>query len=84
MAWFQKPGTDACRIKPKQGPFFRHGDVIALLGAEPVFLYKDDEVVVARHDFQNQSLGKNDLCTAMSNQLIYGPAFVAELQELEP
>lgn len=65
--------------------FFRQGDLISLLGAEPVFLpLKTDDVIVCRYDYEDSSLGLNDLATTLINKPIHGPALVAEPQELEP
>jgi hypothetical protein len=85
MAWFQKPGSGVSRMKPFRSNFFRSGDLISVLGAEPVFLpLMNDDVIVARFDFENQELGRNDIASILLNKPVYGPALVAELQELEP
>lgn len=85
MAWFQQPGSKVGKLRPMRSNFFRQGDLISLLGAEPVFLpLKTDDVIVCRYDYEDSSLGLNDLATTLINKPIHGPALVAEPQELEP
>lgn len=85
MAWFQKPGSGVVRMKPFRSNFFRQGDLISLLETEPVFIpLLNDDIIVARHDFENQSLGRNDLASTLLNKPVHGPALIVEPQELEP
>ena len=85
MAWFQKPGAKVGKLSPTRSKFFRHGDLISLLGTEPVFLpLMNDDVVVCRNDYMNPALGRNDIASTSLNKPIHGPALVVELQELEP
>jgi len=85
MAWFQKPGSKVGKLRPTRSNFFRQGDLISLLGAQPVFLpLKTNDVVVLRHDHDNPELGQADLASTLLNKTVYGPALVAEPQELEP
>jgi hypothetical protein len=85
MAWFQKPGSQVGKLSPTRSNFFRHGDLISLLGREPVFLpLMNDDIVVCRNDFENQSLGVNEIASILLNKAVHGPALVVELKELEP
>lgn len=85
MAWFQTPGAKVGRLSPTRSKFFRQGDLISLLGAQPTFLpLKSDDVVVVRVDYEDSALGVNDLASSLLNKTVYGPALVAEPQELEP
>jgi hypothetical protein len=85
MAWFQKPGCKVGKMKPNKSKFFRQGDLISLLGTKPVFIpLKWDDVIVAREDWQDESLGKNEIASILLNKPVYGPALIAEPQELEP
>lgn len=85
MAWFQKPGCKVGRLAPVRSKFFRQGDLISILGTEPVFLVlRWDDIIVCRKDYEDQSLGKNEIASILLNKPVYGPALVAEPQELEP
>lgn len=85
MAWFQKPGSKIGKLLPTRSKFFRQGDLISILGSEPVFLpLLDDDIIVCRKDYENSELGKNEIASILLNKTIYGPALVAEPQELEP
>jgi hypothetical protein len=85
MAWFQKPGSKLGKLSPMRSNFFRQGDLISILGTEPVFLaLLWDDVIVCRKDYENSELGKNEIASILFNKPIYGPALVCESQELEP
>lgn len=85
MAWFQKPGAKVGKLKPTRSNFFRHGDLISLLGTEPVFLpIPSDDLVVCRKDYSNPELGVNEIASILLNRPVHGPALVVECQELEP
>ena len=85
MAWFEKPGGRVGRLNPMRSGYFRHGELISILGTEPVFLpLRNDDVVVCRKDYEDSTLGRNDLASTLLNKAIHGPALVAEPQELEP
>jgi hypothetical protein len=85
VAWYQKPGSKVGALKPFRSNFFRDGDLISLLGAEFVMLpLMNDDIVIARKDWQDPSLGVNEIASILLNKPVHGPALVAELQELEP
>lgn len=85
MSWFQKPGSSVGRLAPTRSRFFRQGDLISILGAEPIFLpLLWDDIIVCRKDYENSALGKNEIASILLNRPVYGPALICEPQELEP